>query len=191
MNNDPGGIMNHAHPTLYRAVIGCLLPATLLLMMGCESKPQPAAVAKATVEKYAAATVLQGLVAGDGGPLKTGSVKALSEKGELVASTELAGDAHYKLEIPAATELPLLLTYFPDANAPADKRMLAAVIHTSLSKYDINPSSTRIAKQAKALGGYTHKNLVRAAEETGIVPADNKTTAGFRGDPTTQYGGWH
>lgn len=183
--------MNQAHPKLFRVAIGCLLSAPLLLMMGCEPKPQPAAVAKAAVEKYASATVLQGLVTGDGGPLKTGIVKALSEKGELIASTELAGDARYQLEIPAGTQLPLLLTYFPDANAPADKRMLAAAIHASLSKYDINPSSTRIAKQAKALGGYNHKNLVRAAEETGIVPADNKTTAGFRGDPTTQYGGWH
>ncbi len=69
--------------------------------------------------------------------------------------------------------------------------MMAAVVHTGASKYDINQLSTRIAKQAKAMGGYTHKNLVQAAESTGTVPASNKTTAGFHGDPTTQYGGWH
>jgi hypothetical protein len=183
--------MNRTHPKLYWAAIGCLLSVPLILMAGCDSKPQPVAVAKALVEKYSAATVLQGLVATDGGPVKIGTVKALTEKGEVLASTELAGEARYKLEIAAGIELPILLTYYPDANAGIDKRMVAAVIHTALSKYDINPSSTRIAKQAKSLGGYSHKNLVRAAEETGIVPADNKTTAGFRGDPTTQYGGWH
>ncbi len=183
--------MNRTHAKLYRAAIGCLLSVAPILMAGCESKPQPAVVANVVVKKYSTATILQGLVAADGGPVKMGIVKALTEKGELLASTELAGEARYKLEIPAGTELPILLTYYPDANAGIDKRMVAAVIHTALTKYDINPSSTRIAKQAKSLGGYTHKNLVRAAEETGIVPADNKTTAGFRGDPTTQYGGWH
>jgi hypothetical protein len=51
--------------------------------------------------------------------------------------------------------------------------------------------TTSIAKKAQALGGYTHANMVQAAEDTAKVPDANKTTAGFRGDPTTQYGGWH
>lgn len=41
------------------------------------------------------------------------------------------------------------------------------------------------------MGGYTRANLVRAAEETVHVPDANKTSTGWRGDPTTQYGGWH
>lgn len=161
------------------------------LLMGCDSKPQAVTEVKTVAEKYATVASLHGLVTGDYGPLKAGIVKALTEKGGLLASAELAGDTHYRLEIPAGTELPILLAYYPDAKAGDDKRMMAVAVHAAMSKYDINPSSTRIAKAAKAFGGYTHKNLVRAAEDSGIVPADNKTTAGFRGDPTTQYGGWH
>jgi hypothetical protein len=51
--------------------------------------------------------------------------------------------------------------------------------------------TTFIAKKAKTLGCYNHANMVRAAEDTASVPDSNKTTEEFRGDPTTQYGGWH
>jgi hypothetical protein len=51
--------------------------------------------------------------------------------------------------------------------------------------------TTAIAKKAQSMGGYNHANMVRAAEGTIAVPDANKTTEGFRGDPTTQYGGWH
>ncbi len=169
----------------------CALLVTGWGLSGCDSKPQPSPLAKPGQEKYQSATTLQGLVADDNGPVKTGIIKALTEKGEQLASVELVDSARYSLELPAGTALPILLTYFPTAAAVADKRMIAVAVHANASKYDINPSSTRIARQAKSLGGYSHGNLVRAAENSGIVPADNKTTAGFRGDPTTQYGGWH
>jgi hypothetical protein len=51
--------------------------------------------------------------------------------------------------------------------------------------------TTAIAKAAKTMGGYTRTNMVRAAEETVSVPEGNKTSTGWKGDPTTQYGGWH
>lgn len=170
-------------------VFGWFISACLL--GGCGSQPQPSTLAKSSQEKYVAIATLQGLVTDDSGPLKTGIVRALRDSGEVLASVELKDSPRYSLEIPAGTQLPILLAYYPSAGASDDQRMIAAAVHANASKYDINPSSTRIAKQAKALGGYTHNNLVRAAESTGIVPADNKTTAGFRGDPTKQYGGWH
>lgn len=37
------------------------------------------------------------------------------------------------------------------------------------------------------MGGYNRANMVRAAEGTVAVPDANKTTEGFRGDPTTQW----
>lgn len=174
----------------FRVAAGCLMVLPLLLA-GCDSKPKTAVVQTAVVEKYAEATTLQGQVSGENGPVKSGFVKALSESGQLLGQADVGDNARYALELPAGTALPLLLTYFPSESAAESQRMLAAAVHRTLSKYDINPASTRIAKRAKALGGYTHNNLVRAAEESGIVPANNKTTAGFRGDPTTQYGGWH
>lgn len=163
----------------------------LALLAGCDSKPKTSAISQVVVEKYSQATTLQGLISGETGPVKNGLVKAINEKGQILGQAELADNSRYSLELPAGTELPILLTYYPSESAPESQRLIAAVVHRTLSKYDINPASTRIAKRAKALGGYTHNNLVQAAEESGIVPADNKTTSGFRGDPTKQYGGWH
>ena len=108
---------------------------------------------------------------------------------ELVASTALQNNGHYSVKIPADTVLPIVLTFYPEA---ADgEKLITAVVHPAITKYDINPLTTSIAKKAQAMGGYTHANMVRAAEGTATVPDANKTTAGFRGDPTTQYGGWH
>lgn len=169
----------------------CLLAVGGWILSGCDSKPQPPSASKTGVAKYDSAKTLQGLVADDNGPVKTGIVKALTETGQLLAQTEISAGPHYSLEVPAGAQLPILLAYYPSADAGDEQRMLAAVVHTGASKFDINPLSTRIARQAKAMGGYTHKNMVQAAESNGTVPASNKTTAGFRGDPTTQYGGWH
>lgn len=170
--------------------LGCLL-GLASLSIGCDSKPQPIPATQATVQKYEQTKTLQGLVTNDTGPVKSGVIKVLTENEQLLAQTDLVDGPHYTVEIPAGTVLPILLAYYPSADAGDAQRMIAAVVHAAASKFDINPLSTRIAKQAKDMGGYTHKNLVRAAESTGTVPASNKTTAGFHGDPTTQYGGWH
>ena len=71
------------------------------------------------------------------------------------------------------------------------EQWMVAVVDEKISQYQINPATTAIAKAAKTMGGYTRANLVRAAEETVHVPDANKTSTGWRGDPTTQYGGWH
>ena len=68
---------------------------------------------------------------------------------------------------------------------------MAVVIHPTITRYDINPLTTAIAKKAMALGGYTDTNMRQAAESTVSVPDADKTSAGFRGDPTQHYGGWH
>ncbi|QPK61982.1 hypothetical protein IVG45_14065 [Methylomonas sp. LL1] len=160
-------------------------------MIGCDSKPQPAVVSQANQEKYDKLKTLEGLVSNDQGPAKTGLVKVLTEQGRELSRVELADSPRYSVDVPAGTLLPVILAYYPTADAGEEQRMITVAIHAAASKYDINPLSTRIAKQARALGGYTHKNWVRAAESFGTVPDNNKTTAGFRGDPTSQYGGWH
>lgn len=171
-------------------VLGCFLGLGFLLS-GCDSKPQPLPAAHTSVQKYEQTKTLQGLVSNDAGPVKSGVIKVLTEKEQLLTQIEFVDGPHYSIEVPAGTTLPILLAYYPAADAGDAQRMISVVVHAAASKFDINPLSTRIAKQAKDLGGYTHKNLVRAAEGTGTVPASNKTTAGFHGDPTTQYGGWH
>lgn len=169
----------------------CIFLVCGWVLTGCDAKPKSSIVAKVSVQKYEKIKTLHGLVTNDEGPVKTGIIKALSETGEELSQTQLEGSSQYSLDVPAGTVLPFILAYYPSADASDAQRMIAAVVHAGASKFDINVLSTRIAEKAKAAGGYTHKNLVRAAEESGTVPASNKTTAGFRGDPTTQYGGWH
>lgn len=169
----------------------CVLLVSNWALTGCDSKPKSPIATNTAVQKYTKVKTLTGLVTNDDGPVKTGIIKALSETGEELSKTQLEDNPQYSLDVPAGTVLPFILAYYPTADASDDQRMIAAVVHAGASKFDINLLSTRIAEKAKAAGGLTHKNLVRAAEESGTVPASNKTTAGFRGDPTTQYGGWH
>lgn len=177
--------------SVFKPALGFMLVVTGWSLVGCDSKPQPSVISQPSQEQYDKVKTLQGLVTNDRGPVKTGLIKVLSENGQELSSVELTDSPRYNVNVPAGTLLPMILVYYPTADASDEQLMMAVAIHAGASKYDINPLSTRIAKQAKALGGYTHKNLVRAAESAGTVPADNKTTAGFHGDPTTQYGGWH
>lgn len=171
--------------------VTCILLVSGGMLTGCDSKSKSPNETLVSVQKYEKVKTLHGLVTNDDGPIKTGIIKALTETGQELSQTQLEGSSQYSLDVPAGTVLPFILAYYPTADASDDQRLIAAVVHAGASKFDINQLSTRIAKQAKIFGGYTHKNLVRAAEESGTVPASNKTTAGFRGDPTTQYGGWH
>lgn len=170
--------------------LGVLATSLLALLMasGCEKDVPKSAFPQQTVKKYEQPTTLEGLVSDDKGPIKSGTVKVSDENGAVIAETALQGSEHYRVLVPAGTLLPIVLTFYP---ASGGDQLITAVIHPAVTKYDITPLSTAIAKKAKALGGYTHGNLLVAAESMGTVPDDNKTTAGFRGDPTKQYGGWH
>lgn len=166
-----------------------LLFMTACFLTACEKSNQHTASIKQAVNKYEQATTLEGLVSNNEGPVKAGKIKATDNDGQLVASSTLQTNGHYSIEIPVNTVLPIVLTVYPEtANA---ENLTTAVVHPTITRYDINPLSTSIAKKALAMGGYTHANMVRAAENTATVPDANKTTSGFRGDPTTQYGGWH
>jgi hypothetical protein len=170
--------------------LGMLVASVVLLFgnSGCGSEAPKSAFPQQSVKKYAQATLLQGSVSDDKGPIKSGTVKVSDEKGMVIAETALQGSEHYRVQVPAGTLLPIVLTFYPVSGGDS---LITAVIHPGVTKYDITPLSTAIAKKAKALGGYTHGNLLVAAEGMGTVPDDNKMTAGFRGDPTKQYGGWH
>ena len=174
------------HKFLYTLLLLCM---SSYFLTGCEKSNQNTASIKQVVKKYEQSTTLVGRVSNNSGPIKAGTIKVTDNNKELVASTAIQNNGHYSIEIPANTVLPIVLTFYPEA-ADAEK-LITAVIHPTITKYDINPLTTSIAKKAQAMGGYTHANMVRAAEGTVTVPDANKTTAGFRGDPTTQYGGWH
>lgn len=167
-----------------RLFLWLLLPA---LLSGCGKSQQPQLAGQPTGKHDSPAT-LQGMVSNNNGPLKQGRIEARSPSGALLAATELDSATRYHLDIPAGTQLPVILVYVPLQDG---EQMQNVAVQPGISRYDINPLTTAIAKQAKALGGYTLRNMIQAAEDGVHVPDANKTSTGFRGDPTTQYGGWH
>ncbi|WP_020565020.1 hypothetical protein [Methylosarcina fibrata] len=173
------------------AALGFVFLIAGFFLTGCEKETQHSPLVKETVKKFEVATALEGSVADDQGPVKTGTVRVLDGQGRMIAGTQLQNGDRYRIEIPAGTVLPVVLSYLPSGKETDAGELITAVVHPNLTVYSINPLSTAIAKKARELGGYTHANLVLAAESMGTVPDANKTTAGFRGDPTKQYGGWH
>ena len=160
-----------------------LASLALFSLSGCEKSNKQTLSAPQTIKKFDQATTLEGKVVNEQGPVKNGQVNVNNNQGQLITSTTLQNNDHYRVEIPANTTLPIILSF--------EDKLVSVVIDPFITKYDINPLTTAIAKKALSLGGYTRSNMVIAAEETVHIPDANKTSTGFRGDPTTQYGGWH
>jgi len=158
-----------------------------ITMMGCDNSPKQAKAFPHEVKKYTQLTTLEGLVSNNKTNIKAGTLKVTDDSGRFITETEL-DNGHFRVDIPANTVLPILLTAFSEADS---EQWTVAVIDDKITKYQINPTTTAIVKAAKAMGGYSKANMVRAAEETVHVPDANKTSSGWKGDPTTQYGGWH
>jgi hypothetical protein len=152
-----------------------LVGVSSLFLTACNEMQQSKPVVQ-KVEKYTATSVLLS------GKVQNGSsVEAIDEKQNVIVSATVE-NGRYKVEIPAQTPLPIVLR-------AGD--LISVVVDTDLKNYDINALTTSIAQKAKALGGYTRQNLVLAASNSVRTPDANKTSTGWRGDTTTQYGGWH
>lgn len=161
---------------------------TSFLLVACDGQKQSKPVIKVPVQKYKQVKVLRGSVADKNGPVLDGEVSVADSAGRIVVTGQMLNNKEYKVEIPAGTTLPVVITVKPKRSS---ETLRAVIISPAVSKYDISPLTTKIAKRAKELGGYTYANMVLAADSTVGVPDANKTSTGFRGDPTAQYGGWH
>jgi hypothetical protein len=168
-----------------------LLSISCGLLNGCE-KNQPSQLTPAAAnKKYDVTTTLHGAVGDNKGFAATGTIKATSTNNQVISTASLNNNKNYQIEIPANTALPIILTFSPESSDTKVENFVAVVTHPSITKYDINPMTTEIAKRAMSLGGYSDANMRQAAESMMSVPDRDKTTAGFRGDPTQHYGGWH
>ena len=93
------------------------------------------------------------------------------------------------MNIPADTAYPVFLEI-----AGHDELLEAVVIDSSAVKQDITPMSSLVVRSARDLGGVTKENMARAAINAisqSKTAGGKGTAAGFKGDPTKQYGGWH
>ncbi len=168
-----------------------LMVVVLTACGGDEKSSAMKAYTQTKAQVFKQKTTLSGKVSNEKGPIKSGTVKAVDLKGNVLASAEVKNNGDYAIAIPAGTELPIELKFYPDENSQDAEEMTSVVAYASMTGYDINDLTTRIAKKAKELGGYSHRNIVLASESMVHVPDANKTSTGFRGDPTKQYGGWH
>ena len=145
------------------------------LLSACNEMQQSKPATQSVIKYTATSVFLSGKVEN-----KTGNVEALDGE-NLVASANIQ-NGRYQLEISAQSKLPIVLR--------ADN-FISVVIDADVTNYDINSFTTNIAAKAKSLGGYTRQNMISAASNSVHTPDANKTSTGFRGDTTTQYGGWH
>ncbi len=163
-----------------------------LLLLACGEQEEPKTVAKMIpqeIKEFATQVTLSGVINPDDHHAPGGKVYAFKNTGDLVAEAVLINTTRYKLNIPPHTALPLILRFIPEHQD--GNTLVAVVVDPLITVYDINAYTTAIAKKAESLGGYTRQNMVIAAESMVNMPDDNKTSTGFRGDTTKQYGGWH
>ncbi len=171
-----------------KIIKSALIAVALSTLVACGKDKDNKSVVQAKVHTYKQMKVLRGEVTDAKGPVLEGLIEVKDSKGKVVASTQLNNSRHYSVDIPAGTVLPIMLTVKSDK---LTSPLQAVVISPVISKYDISTLTTKISKRAKELGGYTHSNMILAADSTIGVLESNKTSTGFRGDPTRQYGGWH
>ena len=160
-----------------------LLGLTVLMQIGCgESKTSAALSSPKTAH-------IEGVVANRNGPITQGTIRVSDSKQQPITSLLLDAEAKYVIDLPAATAYPVFLRL----ETPGED-LEAVIIDASVVHQDLTHISTLVVQSAKELGGITPQNMARAATNAiaqSRTPAGRNTTAGFNGDPTKQYGGWH
>jgi len=169
------------------SVLLIIVFSSLILSACSDDKPNKPLI-KAQIKKYGKATVLKGSVSDDKETVLSGEIKVTDEQGKIITTAKLQKNNRFAVEIPAGTTLPIVLTFEPGNGST---QLISVAVDPYIKIYEINPRTTAIAKQAKALGGYTVVNIMQAANSAVNAPGRNRTSANFRGDPTKQYGGWH
>ena len=126
-----------------------LVTFSSFLITGCDQGQKTAKVSQSVAKKYTQATFIEGVVSKDKGVIKTGIVEVTDENGRLITHVAV-NNSHFRVEIPANTFLPILLTFSAESST---EKLVTAIIDDTITKYYINPSTTAIAKAAKAMGG--------------------------------------
>ncbi len=161
-----------------------LLLMPVLFMTGCGDSSTSGKPALS-----GAAVQLRGIVANREGLVSEGQVVIKDSNGRTLATVQLQGEKGYTATIPANTSYPIMLSVSNEG-----KQLRAVVLNPETEKQDITIMSTLVVESAENLGGFTRENMARAATNAinqSRTKSGKGTVAGFKGDPTKQFGGWH
>jgi len=168
-----------------KITIRSLFLSTLLALGGCGDSSHPGS------SQSAAPASITGIVLQDETPITKARIEATDSAGKVIAYTEVGGDGHYRIAIPVGAKYPVVLSAsFEGEGSP----LKAAVTSDLATDQNISSVTTIVVNTAMNLGGLTEINLAKAA---GAAISQRKSTggsggsAGFKGDPTKHYGGWH
>lgn len=160
-----------------------LAALALAVLAGCgESNPGAAAVA--------APATLSGSVIGDEGPVKEAQVELRDSHGQVLGKTALHGGSRYSLPAPKSGVYPVVIV----ATTAGGETLKAVMTKPATTGQDLTPMSTLLVEAAQQLGGFSEENMAKAARAAigqRQVQGGNRSSSGFKGDLTKQYGGWH
>lgn len=162
----------------------CLFIPFIFVITGCDSNRSSVSAT--------GPTTIQGLVSDDDGPVGRAEIVAVeSSSNRVIAKGKLEQDGHYQITLPATPNYPILLKATVEKNG---KVFQAVVTSNLVSEQDISPRTDLVVKSAELLGGLTPENIAKAAGAAinqRPTQSGKKTSTGFKGDLTKQYGGWH
>ncbi|BBL70569.1 hypothetical protein [Methylogaea oryzae] len=160
-----------------------LAALVIAVLAGCgESNPGAAAVA--------APATLSGSVIGDEGPVKEAQVELQDSHGQVLGKTALHGGSRYSLPAPKSGAYPVVIV----ATTAGGETLKAVLTKAVVTDQDLTPMSTLLVEAAQQLGGFTDENIAKAARAAigqRQVQGGSRSSSGFKGDLTKQYGGWH
>ena len=159
-----------------------LLPIFLLGGCGQETSTSSSHPAKAAT--------IEGSVFDDDGPVRQASIEVLDKNENHLVSTRLDPQGHFKIKIPSSANYPVIL----QAKLKDGKVLEAVLINDQVVELDISPFTDLVVKSARLNGGLTPKNITIAAGAAINMrrsQGGKRSSSGFKGDLTKQYGGWH
>jgi hypothetical protein len=160
-----------------------VIVAMLLLLGGCGESSNDKGASTGNYSR------IEGIVTDRDGSITSGKIIIKDKNGAAITSVTLSGDSKYSADIPANAAYPVFLEI-----EGHDELLEAVVLDPAAVKQDITPMSSLVVRSARDLGGITKENMARAAINAisqSKTAGGKNTTAGFKGDPTKQYGGWH
>jgi len=133
---------------------------------------------------------IEGSVFDDNGEVKQATIEALDKNENRLVSTRLDPQGHFKIKIPSTAKYPVILR----AKLKDGKVLEAVLINDQVVEQDISPFTDLVVKSARLNGGLTPENITIAAGAAINMrrsQGGKRSSSGFKGDLTKQYGGWH